>query len=169
MESYSKFVLLKNRLIFYTASLDIEKIIIIIDSIMRSSLKHRRWHQSFLRMISLLGILALFCDLFHTPAISTISTTGDRPGSTTASGNTSGITAAVYLPTALGTASVIQSFRSFKDPNPDDNNSISTNNNRFFLPPHYARSLNGPIIPFRHSDQQKLLRLDIPPPFNLFG
>jgi len=133
---------------------------------MRSSLKHRRWHLSFWRVVSLLGILAIFCGLFHSPGISTVSTAGDQPDSTTASSNTFGLTAAISLPTALGTASVIQSIRSFKDANPDENKFISSGNDRFLLSPHNAGSLNGPITPFRHSDQQKFLRLDIPPPFN---
>ena len=134
---------------------------------MRSLLKHRRWHLSFWRIVSLLGILAIFCGLFHSSGISTVSTTGDQPGSTTASSNTSGLTVAISLPTALGTASVIQSIRSFKDANQDENNFISSENDRFLLSPHNVRNLNGPITPFRHSDQQKFLRLDIPPPFQL--
>ena len=136
---------------------------------MHSSLKHRRWHPPFLRMVSLLGILVLFCGLYHTPGISTVSATGDRPGSKTTSSNTSGITDAVSLPAALRTVSALQSIRSFKDANPDENNFIWSKNNRFLLPPHYATSLSGPITPFHHSDQQKFLRLDIPPPLTLFS
>lgn len=152
-----------------STALDILKLIARISFMIHFSLKHLRWHLFFSRVFILLGIFVFFCSLLHSPGLSTVSTTGDQPGRTAVSHDISGLTAAFSIPTALGTASVIQSLRFRQNANPDENNFISSENDGLFPTPHSTRSLNSPNTPFHQSDRQKFLRLDIPPPSNLIG